>query len=136
MFNQAVGITIDLFNKSYAKLPTFVPITQKQIDYYKEKLEQGEDIEIKELASKLPADSDEGFYSFNQASEAPLEDSFQADRGMLKTLAKFSGQGGGMTISFDRKHYGDRITYNAETDTLVIKGIPPNLKDQLLKSNG
>ena len=65
-----------------------------------------------------------------------MEESFQADRGMLKTLAKFSGQGGGMTISFDRKHYGDRITYNAETDTLVIKGIPPNLKDQLLKSNG
>ena len=33
-------------------------------DYYKEKLEQGEDIEIKELATKLPAESEEGFYTF------------------------------------------------------------------------
>jgi nucleoid-associated protein len=49
-------------------------------------------------------------------------------------LAKFSGQGGGLSLSFDRKLYGDRIQYDAHTDTLVIKGIPPNLKDQLLKS--
>ena len=103
-------------------------------DYYKEKLEQGDDIQLKELAEKLPAESEANFYQFNQQAETPLEETFQADRGMLKTLAKFSGAGGGVTLSFDRKLYGDRVTYNEATDTLVIKGIPPNLKDQLLKS--
>jgi nucleoid-associated protein len=104
-------------------------------DYYKHKLEQGEDIQIKELAEKLPKDGSHGdFYQFNQSSDVPLEDNFQADRGALKTLAKFTGQGGGISLSFERKLLGDRIAYHADTDTLVIKGIPPNLKDQLLKS--
>lgn len=103
-------------------------------EYYKEKLEQGDDIQLKELAEKLPSEQEVDFYQFNQQSETPLEETFQADRGMLKTLAKFSGAGGGLTLSFERKLYGDRVTYNEATDTLVIKGIPPNLKDQLLKS--
>lgn len=104
-------------------------------DYYKEKLEQGEDIAIKELAAKLPNSGSEDFYHFNQSSEQPIEEQFQADRGMLKSLAKFSGQGGGVTVSFDRKLLGDRVSYDPATDTLVIRGIPPNLKDQLLRSN-
>ena len=40
-----------------------------------------------------------------------------------------------MTLSFDRALYGERIRYDATSDTLVIQGIPPNLKDQLLKQN-
>lgn len=103
-------------------------------EYYKEKIEQGEDIQLKELAEKLPKESDKDFYQFSQQADAPLEEHFQADKTMLKTLAKFSGQGGGISISFDRKLLGERVMYNAETDTLMIKGIPPNLKDQLSKS--
>jgi len=102
-------------------------------NYYKEKLELGEDIQIQELAAKLPSDHI-SFEEFNQGAELPLEDQFQADRGVLKTLAKFSGQGGGVSLSFERKLLGDRISYDAGSDTLMIRGIPPNLKDQLLKS--
>lgn len=107
---------------------------QRVSEYYKEKLELGEDIEIKELAEKLPQGESNDFYQFNQQTEKPLEDNFQADRSALKTLAKFSGQGGGVSVSFDRKLYGERVMYNPDTDTLMIKGIPPNLKDQLLKN--
>lgn len=102
-------------------------------NYYKEKLELGEDIQIQELATKLPSDH-VSFEEFNQGAELPLEDQFQADRGVLKTLAKFSGQGGGVSLSFERKLLGDRVSYDAGSDTLMIRGIPPNLKDQLLKS--
>jgi nucleoid-associated protein len=102
-------------------------------DYYKEKLEVGEDIQIQELAAKLPNEH-VSFEQFNQNAEAPLEDAFQADRSALKSLAKFSGQGGGISLSFERKLLGDRVSYDAGSDTLMIKGIPPNLKDQLLKS--
>ncbi|GAA0857325.1 nucleoid-associated protein YejK [Aliiglaciecola litoralis] len=102
-------------------------------DYYKAKLEEGEDINIAELAENLPKESGRDFAQFNQQSEAPLEEKFQADRGVLKTLAKFSGQGGGISLSFDRALYGERIIYDEDTDTLYIKGIPPNLKDQLTR---
>ena len=39
-----------------------------------------------------------------------------------------------MTVAFDRKLLGDKVHYDPVTDTLVIKGIPPNLKDQLTKA--
>lgn len=102
-------------------------------DYYKEKLEMGEDIQIQELAEKLPSDH-VSFEQFNQTAEQPVEEQFQADRSVLKTLAKFSGQGGGISLSFERKLLGDRVSYDAGSDTLMLRGIPPNLKDQLLKS--
>lgn len=104
-------------------------------DYYKAKLDEGEDINIAELADNLPKDNGRDFMQFNQQAEQPLEASFQADRSALKTLAKFAGQGGGMSISFDRSLYGERVVYDEDTDTLYIKGIPPNLKDQLSRHN-
>jgi nucleoid-associated protein len=104
-------------------------------NYYKEKLELGEDIQIQELASKLPSDH-LSFEDFNQNAELPVEEKFQADRSVLKTLAKFSGQGGGIALSFERQLLGDRVSYDAGSDTLMIRGVPPNLKDQLLKSQG
>ena len=102
-------------------------------DYYKEKLEQGEDIQVKELAAKLPGEEN-SFYQFNQTAEKPVEEHFQADRSALKTLAKFTGAGGGISLSFERALLGDRISYDPTSDTLMIRGIPPNLKDQLTKA--
>jgi nucleoid-associated protein len=104
-------------------------------DYYKEKLEHGEDIQIKELANKLPKeDESQDFYHFVKNSEQAVEEHFQADRSALKTLAKFSGQGGGISLSFERKLLGDRVSYDPGSDTLMIRGIPPNLRDQLTKA--
>jgi nucleoid-associated protein len=110
--------------------------TRKTVsEYYKEKLDAGEDIQLKELADKLPKEPDgDDFYQFVANSESPIEETFQADRSVLKTLAKFSGQGGGISLSFERNLYGERVHYDAGSDTLMIKGIPPNLKDQLLKA--
>ena len=63
-----------------------------------------------------------------------LRPTFQPDKAAVRTLAKFSGAGGGVTLSFDRNLLGDKVHYDPITDTLVIKGVPPNLKDQLNKA--
>ena len=105
-------------------------------EYYKEKIAAGDDIDISELAGKLPKNEDAqiDFMAFNQAAEKPLEPTFQPDKAAVRTLAKFSGAGGGVTLSFDRNLLGDKVHYDPITDTLVIKGVPPNLKDQLNKA--
>lgn len=36
-----------------------------------------------------------------------------------------------MSVGFERKHLGERVIYDAASDTLTIKGVPPNLKDQI-----
>ena len=64
--------------------------------------------------------------------EVPLEKEIQPDPAALKQLAKFTGQGGGISLSFERKLMGDRVFYDPATDTLTIRGIPPNLKISLI----
>lgn len=51
----------------------------------------------------------------------------------MRKLTKFVGAGGGLNISFDSLLMGERVFYDPETDTLTIKGTPPNLRDQLTR---
>ncbi|GLR70344.1 nucleoid-associated protein YejK [Agaribacter marinus] len=104
--------------------------------YYKQKIDLGEDIYIAELDDVLPKNdtTEASFSSYNAKQAEPLEKSFQADRSMLTAMKKFSGAGAGVNISFDRKLLGDRVHFDVVNDRITIQGIPPNLKDQLLKA--
>jgi len=105
------------------------------VDYFKEKLEFGEDVSVRDIAETLSKDDQsQDFYSFAQGLEEPLEETFQPDRAAIKTLNKFSGQGGGVSLNFDRKLLGEKVFYDEANDTLTIKGIPANLRDQLSRS--
>jgi nucleoid-associated protein len=131
--NKQLLSTVDAFLASEQLDPAEKHQARETVsDYYKERLDLGEDIQIQQLAAKLPSDH-VSFEQFNQDAELPVEEQFQADRSVLKTLSKFSGQGGGISLSFERKLLGDRVSYDAGSDTLMIRGIPPNLKDQLSK---
>ena len=102
-------------------------------DYYHEKSDNQEQVVIAELSDKLPSSESANFQQFVESQEAPLESAFQADKTAVKSLTKFSGSGGGLSISFDRTRLGDSITYDPQTDTLTVVGLPPNLKDQLTR---
>lgn len=125
--------------EQYMETEQFAPEEKQQkrqelATYYKQQIESGEDIVVEEVAKTLSmTDQTQDFHAFTQQAEESLESSFQGDKSSIKTLNKFTGQGGGISISFERKMLGDRIAYHPETDTLVIKGVPPNLKDQLNK---
>lgn len=99
--------------------------------YCREQLNQGEELELRELSAELGTDDDLDFYQF-VSEEYQLEDKFPVERSALKGLTKYVGSGGGLTISFEQKLLGERIQYDAATDTLTIRGVPPNLKSQLV----
>jgi nucleoid-associated protein len=110
---------------------------KKQVfKYCTEQASAGEEIEIKELSAELSANEAAkealDFYSFI-GQEYELEERFPADRSTLRGLTKFVGSGGGLTLSFEQKLLNSRIFYDPQTDTLTIRGVPPNLKDQLLR---
>lgn len=73
----------------------------------------------------------ESFYDFARGGSYELDEEFPADKSTLRQLKKFSGTGGGVTISFDGGHLGQRVIYDPISDTILIKGVPANLKDQL-----
>ncbi len=100
--------------------------------YCKEQLKAGADLESKRMGEIIPETGGQDFYSF-LTQEVGLPESFPPSPSALRTMTKFVGSGGGLTISFDQKLLGQRISYDAATDTLTIVGMPPNLKDQLLR---
>ncbi|MCX8580162.1 nucleoid-associated protein YejK [Gilliamella sp. B3482] len=105
-------------------------------NYCQAQLQAGEEIELKNLANELPTTDENNFMEFVKNNEYDLEDTFPVDRSALRQLKKFSGSGGGLTLSFDSDLLGERIKWDPQTDSLVIKGVPPNLRDQLQRNSG
>ncbi len=111
-----------------------VTLRKEVFDYCNEKVQMGEDAKVTELNDMLQGDDKTpSFESFYQEQGYELEDSFPVDKKTVSTLVKFSGQGGGVSVGFEKKHLGERVLYDPVTDTLTIKGVPPNLKDQLTR---
>ncbi|MBO8134714.1 MULTISPECIES: nucleoid-associated protein YejK [Dickeya] len=109
---------------------------QQVYSYCNEQLQAGEEIELEALSNELPPLGDKTFQAFTAEQGYELEESFPADRGTLRQLTKFAGSGGGLSINFDALLLGERIFWDAATDTLTIKGTPPNLRDQLQRRLG
>jgi nucleoid-associated protein len=110
---------------------------RKQVfDYCSEQLKSNDEVEVSELSAELPS-SDDGssFLDYTKERGYELEESFPADRTTVRKLAKYVGAGGGLSINFDSMLLGERVFYDPETDTLTIKGTPPNLRDQLTRQN-
>lgn len=104
---------------------------ERVFEYCSERCETGSDIAVKELADELADSGIDSFYDFAKNSEYELEEQFPADKPTLRQLKRFSGTGAGVTVSFDSVHLGERVVYDPISDTLLIKGVPANLKDQL-----
>ena len=108
---------------------------KKQVfEYCKAQLADGDEIELQELSDSLPTLNEQSFVTFAGEQNYGLEDSIPPVRSTLKSLTKFTGSGKGVSISFDADLLNTRIQWEPMTDTLTIKGLPPNLKDQLQKA--
>ena len=108
---------------------------KKQVfEYCKGQLASGDEIALTELSANLPTLNERPFVTFTEEQDYGLEETIPPVRSALKTLTKFSGSGKGVTLSFDADLLNNRIEWDPLTDILTIKGIPPNLKDQLQKA--
>ena len=63
-----------------------------------------------------------------------LEENIPPLTATLKKLEKFSGAGRGVTLTFNAELLGQRVIWDEANDTLTIKGVPANLKDQLQRN--
>ncbi|WP_105200476.1 nucleoid-associated protein YejK [Pseudoalteromonas sp. T1lg10] len=100
-------------------------------DYCSDRLSSGEDAQIDEIGKAISKDDENSFNDFYQQQNYDLAESFPIDKKTVTGMVKLSGMGGGVSVGFERKHLGERVIYDPVNDTLTIKGVPPNLKDQL-----
>ncbi|WP_448211572.1 nucleoid-associated protein YejK [Colwellia sp. MEBiC06753] len=108
--------------------------TRKELlSYCKEQKASAQDIQLKEI-DKVVSKSDGGdsFYQFCQEQAYELDEAFPHDQAVVNKVTKYSGYGNGISISFERSHFGQDVVYNAANDSLTIYKVPPNLKAQLL----
>jgi nucleoid-associated protein len=50
----------------------------------------------------------------------------------VNKVTKYAGYGNGISLSFERSHFGQDVVYNPANESITIYKVPPNLKDQLL----
>lgn len=105
-------------------------VRQQVYSYCNEQLQAGEEIELESLSKELAGVSEVSFTEF-AAEKATNWKRASRQTVALRQLTKFAGSGGGLTINFDAMLLGERIFWDPATDTLTIKGTPPNLRDQL-----
>ena len=103
------------------------------LSYCKEQKSTAQDVSIKELGHVISGDDKaDDFYKFCQEQAYPLEESFPHDQAIINKVTKYSGYGNGISLSFERSHFGQDVVYNQANDSLTIYKVPPNLKSQLL----
>lgn len=108
---------------------------KKQVfEYCKGQINAGDEITLTELSATLPTLNERQFIDFANEQDYGLADSIPPVRSALKSLTKFSGSGKGVTISFDAELINERIIWDEASDTLTIKGLPANLRDQLQRN--
>lgn len=109
-------------------------VKKQAFEYCKGQMNSGEEIALQELSAALPTLNEQPFADFAQDQDYGLEESIPPVRNALKTLTKYSGSGKGVTLSFDAELLGSRLIWDELNDTLTIKGLPANLRDQLQRN--
>jgi len=112
--------------------------TRKELlSYCKEQKASSQDVSMQEVGKVIghtSTDSDgneQDFYKFCQQQSYPIEESFPHDQTVVNKITKYSGYGNGISLSFERSHFGQDVVYNPHNDSITIFKVPPNLKEQL-----
>lgn len=108
--------------------------TRKELlSYCKEQKESAQEVSLQELGNVIKSEENgQDFYKFCQDQSYPIEESFPHDQAVVNKVTKYSGYGNGISLSFERSHFGQDVIYNAANESITIYKVPPNLKDQLL----
>jgi nucleoid-associated protein len=104
---------------------------KKAYQYCQQQAKDGNLIELNELSSAINEASPKDFSDYIKAEPYSIEQQLLPDRKSLRQILRYNGFSPGMRISFDKALLGYSVFYDKNTDTLTIKGIPDNLRDQL-----
>ncbi|WP_296263189.1 nucleoid-associated protein YejK [Pseudomonas sp. UBA6562] len=105
--------------------------TQTLVEYATSQTKQGEPVTLDELSSLIDEDRPRAFFEHIRNKDYGLSPEIPADKRTLNQFRRFTGRAEGLSISFEAHLLGSKVEYDEEAGTLVIKGLPTQLIDQL-----
>lgn len=109
----------------------------KVVDYCLEQNKAGKSVVIKDLSSTLSDElktyEPDHFSRYVESTQDHIKTEFIPDTGQVRSYARISGRSDSLSMSFDADCLGNNIVYDAASDSLTIKNLPPALKARLLK---
>jgi nucleoid-associated protein len=95
----------------------------------------GEPMGLEELSELIDEERPKAFYDHIRNKDYGLSPEIPADKRTLNQFRRFTGRAEGLSISFEAHLLGSKIEYDEEAGTLIIKGLPTQLTDQLKRRN-
>lgn len=109
----------------------------KVVDYCLEQNKAGKSVVIKDLSNSLSDElktyEPDHFSRYVESTQDHIKAEFIPDTSQVRSYARISGRNDSISMSFDADCLGNNILYDAATDSLTIKNLPPALKARLLK---
>lgn len=131
-FLQAVESFSQTLDEATAKITR-----NKVVDYCLEQKKAGRPVVISELSNNLSQEiksyEPEHFSRHIETRQTEAKSEFIPDAAQLRNYIRISGRNDSLSMSFASECLGNDIVYDANSDSLTIKNIPPALKARLLK---
>ncbi len=109
-------------------------VREVAFDVLKNASDAGDFVEIQDLSDEIEEKTGiAGLYD-KAAEDEDFNESCPVYMSASKSLQKIFGQGGGMSISFNRKLLGEHVHFDPLAKSLTFTKLPPNLLDSLEKS--
>jgi nucleoid-associated protein len=106
---------------------------QSLVSYCLEQAKQDKPVLIEDLSQHLDTERAPEISQFIKSHSQHLQDDVIPDTGALRNFVRLSGRNEQMSMSFASDCLGNTVVYDPESDSLIIKSIPPALKSRLLK---
>jgi len=105
--------------------------TNTLVSYSMAQVKIGEPMSLNELSGLIDEEQPKAFYDFIRNNHYALSQEIPADKRTFNQFRRFTGRTNGLSISFESHMLGSTVKYDAETGSLLLRGLPAQLRDQL-----
>ncbi|KAA0983272.1 nucleoid-associated protein [Pseudomonas sp. ANT_J28] len=104
------------------------------VSYSMAQAKLGEPITLDELSELIDEGQPKAFADFIKAADYGLSDTLPPDKKTLNKFRRFTGRAEGLSISFEQHLLGSKIEFDEAGGTLILRGLPTQLTEQLKRA--
>lgn len=109
--------------------------TLSLLDYATTQTKIGGLVTLDELSEIIDEDNPRAFADFARAAAYGLSPDLPIDKRTITQFRRFTGRAEGLSISFESHLLGTKVEFDQAGDTLTLRGLPAQLKDQLKRAS-